>query len=127
MPAAEFTNWQPPAEANDDEPLLGRKSSVPPPPDGAPAAPQAEDDAPPADTAELFLSVGRRDGIRAKDVLTAFVDVAGLDPASVQRVRVRERNTFASVQKSDVDAALSKLEGTQLGGRSLHIELARER
>ncbi|MFO0618762.1 MAG: DEAD/DEAH box helicase [Polyangiaceae bacterium] len=127
MPAAEFTNWQPPAEENDDEPLLGHKSS--PPVVEAPAAPTTADDpsAASVDTAELFLSVGRRDGVRAKDILAAFVDVAGLDPASVQRVRVRERNTFASVQRSDVDAALAKLEGTQLGGRALHIELARER
>jgi hypothetical protein len=127
MPAAEFTNWQPPAEENDDEPVLGHKSSVPPAVPAPAAASPDEAEAALVDSAELFLSVGRRDGVRAKDILTAFVDVAGLDPASVQRVRVRERNTFASVQRSDVDAALAKLEGTQLGGRALHIELARER
>jgi ATP-dependent RNA helicase DeaD len=131
MPANEFVTWQPPEEEGDDEPLLGprakdteksagRSEGEPRPSDvrGEPLAP---------DMAELFLSVGRRDGVRAQELLQQLVDVAGLDPATVQRIRVRERHSFVSIKKTDVEAAIAKLTGTTLGGRPLTVEIARER
>jgi ATP-dependent RNA helicase DeaD len=77
--------------------------------------------------AELFVSIGRRDGIRAQDLLKTLADAAGLDPATVQRIRVRERHSFVSIKKSDVEKTLEKVEGVSLGGRALHVEIARER
>ena len=129
MPANELSNWQPRAEEGDDEPLMTPRAR---PAAGAPAPPPARDARPPReplaeDMAELFVSVGRRDGVRAQDLLKTLADAAGLDPATVQRIRVRDRHSFVSIKKSDVEKTLEKVEGVSLGGRALHVEIARER
>jgi ATP-dependent RNA helicase DeaD len=120
-----FANWQPPEEENDDEPLLPPRSREGA--EGAAPAREAEADADAKDYAELFVTVGRRDGVRAQDLLRALVEVAGLDKTTVRRIRVRDRHAFISIRKSDVESAIAKLHGTELAGRTLTVELARER
>ncbi|HVK69916.1 MAG TPA: DEAD/DEAH box helicase [Polyangium sp.] len=133
---ADFTSWQPPEEEGDDEPILG---------DAAPAGPRdvarevtrevAPDDTDPGrsqegssgDYAEVFVSVGRRDGVRAADLQALLLDQIGIDKADVKRIRVRERNAFVSVRRSEVTRAVAGLSGATLAGRTVMAEPARER
>ena len=93
----------------------------------APVAESGEPEGDPADHAELFVTVGRRDGIRAQDLLRVLVEVAGLDKHTIRRIRVRDRHAFISVRKADAATAIAKLHGTALAGRTLTVEVARER
>lgn len=126
---ADFATWQPPEEEGDDQPILGDTP-------GAPARevalpPQRPSDAqfsaPSGDYAEIFVSIGRRDGVRSSDLQELLVDHIGLDKDDVKRIRVRERNAFLSVRKSQAQRAIEGISKASWGNRSLTAEIARER
>lgn len=150
--ATDFTNWQPPVEDGDDEPLLpGRGGSAGDSPakpvaaaesrgrQGAPGVAGASDAAAGSAQAalagddgvpyvELFVGAGRRDGVRAQDLLKALVETAGLEKDHVRRIRVRDRHSFVAVRKDDATRAIDAVKGTTIGQKSgVAIELARER
>jgi ATP-dependent RNA helicase DeaD len=79
------------------------------------------------DFVELYLDVGRRDGARAADIQKALQDKAGLDKNDVVRIRVRERNAFVGVRRSEHQKAIAALSSVTIGGRSVTAEVARER
>lgn len=89
-------------------------------------APQG--DAPVVDgrpTADIRLAVGRREGVRAGDVLRFLCEVGGMSRADIGRINLRERSTFVSIPADDVDAVLSRLEGAQFN--DVPVEAARPR
>jgi ATP-dependent RNA helicase DeaD len=120
---ADYATWQPKAEEGDDEPLLAGPGAVP----DATEPAVAELSAPIVDGAEIFVNVGRRDGVRASDLQKVLVEVVGLDRERVQRIRVRDRHSFVTVPQEDVAIVLEKIIGTTLGGRTVNAEPARER
>lgn len=147
--ARDFTQWSPPEEEGDDEPLLpsrerrgdrrgperdaergqGDRPRAPRSVPGAPPAPAEAspigDDAP---YVELFVAVGRRDGARAQDVLRALVETAGLDKDHIRRIRVRDRHTFVGIRRDDADKAIAGLSGATIASKTgVNVELARER
>lgn len=130
---ADFATWQPPEEEGDDQPILGEAPVAPirelPSRDPAPQMHRATDvQAPPAgDYAEIFVSIGRRDGVRSSDLQELLVDHIGLDKDDVKRIRVRERNAFVSVRKSEAQRAIDGISKASWGNRSLTAEIARER
>lgn len=79
------------------------------------------------DYVELFVSIGRRDGVRSADLQELLVDHIGLDKDDVKRIRVRERNAFVSIRKSQANRALDGISKASWGNRSLTAEIARER
>jgi ATP-dependent RNA helicase DeaD len=139
---SDFTTWQPPEEEGDDEPIL-RTSEPPAPPRGGTPEP---DLAPPGreppirslessgkeraaedDFVELYLNVGRREGVRAADLQRILLERAGLAKESIRRIRVRERNAFLGVRKTEVERAIAGLSGVSMGGRAIVAEQARGR
>ena len=87
----------------------------------------AESALPDSDFGEIYVNVGRREGARAADFLRLLTEGAGIDKASVRRIRVRERNAFVSVRKDDVAKAVAALTGATIAGKIAAAELARER
>jgi len=137
---ADFTSWQPPDEEGDDEPIFRDLPAAPSPApreyvreaaretaqdDGSRQEARAEGSS--GDYAEVFVSVGRRDGVRASDIQTLLLDSVGLDKSDVKRIRVRERNAFVSVRRAQLERAVAGLSGATLAGRSVMAEPARER
>jgi ATP-dependent RNA helicase DeaD len=128
---ADFATWQPPVEEGDDQPILGDAPTASPRESASPvqrtaeAQPQAA--AAPSDYAEIFVSIGRRDGVRSADIQELLVDHIGLDKDDVKRIRVRERNAFISVRKSEAQRAIEGISKASWGNRSLTAEIARER
>ncbi len=137
-PAA-FSRWQPPNEADDDRPILAsadRDSSSRLPgitvsdaveaPERAVRAssveelPRASDDG----FLQLFVNVGKRDGVRASDLQKLLSDRGvAVDPSA--GIRMRDRMTFVRVPKELFDDAIAALTGQVLGGRTVVAELAR--
>lgn len=91
------------------------------------AEPSASGAAGATEYAEIFVSVGRRDGVRSADIQELLVDHIGLDKDDVKRIRVRERNAFISVRKSEAQRAIDGISKASWGNRSLTAEIARER
>jgi ATP-dependent RNA helicase DeaD len=125
VPHKSYATWEPPEEADDDKPLLASEASPPPLPGYRETDPRDERDDP--SLAQIFVNVGRRDGVRASDLQKLLVDGAGLAPEEAGRIRIRDRNTFVSVKKAHLEKAIAALAGQVLGGRSLIAEPAKPR
>jgi ATP-dependent RNA helicase DeaD len=136
--AVAFTGWEPPKEPDDERPILApgdpesrlpgvtissaKAASVPAPP----ARGRDADEALGADFLELFVNVGRRDGVRTGD-LQRLLSEKGLSSVEVGQIRVRDRMSYLNVRKDAFDRAVAALAGQLLGGRTLVAELARGR
>jgi ATP-dependent RNA helicase DeaD len=91
---------------------------------GPESGPKSEDD--PRFT-NVFLNVGRRDGLRPEDLQRLLVERAQLADSDVGHIRLRDRIAFVGIRKEHAERAIKALIGTVVGDRTLNAELARER
>jgi len=75
---------------------------------------------------ELFVNVGKREGLRPSDVQAMLTD-RGIAAEDTGRIRVRDRMTYVWVRKEALDRAVAALTGQVVSGRSVVAELARGR
>jgi ATP-dependent RNA helicase DeaD len=75
---------------------------------------------------QLFINVGRREGVQAKDLQKILAD-RGVSDVSASGIRVRDRAAFVRVRKDLFDQAVAALSGQVIGGRTVVAELARGR
>jgi ATP-dependent RNA helicase DeaD len=75
--------------------------------------------------ATLYISVGRRDGIRAGELARLVRDRADLTRREVGRIRVRDKHSFVTVPEERADAVVAALSGAELEGRELLVERAK--
>jgi ATP-dependent RNA helicase DeaD len=119
----------------EDEPTVVFGGNLPVPPRGRVEARDPADklDAPPSREiddpafANVFLNIGRRDGIRADDVQRLLLDKAGLAESDVGHIRLRDRITFVGIRKEHSERAIKALIGLMVGDRTLNAEPARGR
>jgi len=114
-------------------------SSSPPPlpgaprrrrPERAPAPAEFETAAPApksADTAEIFVDVGRKDGARASDFYAILKERAGITIDDTDYVNVRQRHTFIGLHRDRLARALEALNGATISGRAVVAEPAKSR
>jgi ATP-dependent RNA helicase DeaD len=76
------------------------------------------------DVQQLFLNVGRREGVRAPD-LEKFLSERGIALGDPDGIRIRDRMTFIRVKKELCNQAIAVLSGQVIGGRTVVAELAR--
>jgi ATP-dependent RNA helicase DeaD len=75
---------------------------------------------------ELFVNIGRREGVRTAD-LEELLSGKGIAQTDMGGIRVRDRMTFISVKKEALDRVTAALAGQVIGGRTVVAELARGR
>lgn len=92
----------------------------------ADSAPPSRDQDDPAFT-NVFLNIGRRDGLRNEDVQRLLIEKANLTDADVGHIRVRDRITFVGIRKEHAERAIKALVGQVVGDRTVNAEPARER
>jgi ATP-dependent RNA helicase DeaD len=134
-----FARWQPPREADDDKPILREEgdpssrlpgvtvSDAGPPPAAVRAGATTEArSAAGADDGflQLFVNVGKRDGVRASD-LQKLLSARGVALEDSSNIRIRDRMTFVRVRKELFDDAVAALSGQVIGGRAVVAEVAR--
>jgi ATP-dependent RNA helicase DeaD len=73
----------------------------------------------------VLAGAGRADGLEVADVIHAVTSAAGLDGEAVRDVRLLERFTLFSVPDSEADRIVAAIDGSELAGRELRVELAR--
>ena len=117
---ASLADWTPPPEEGDDQPILGDEESERPPP-------RRDFDAVGEDEIEIFVNVGRKDGVRPGDFARALGEAPGVDRDDVGRIRIRDRHTFVAVRSDVFEAAIAALHGRSFGGRIASAEQARPR
>ncbi len=122
-----------------DEPVPPTRPTMRP--QTAPPAAAPRDDVGPATTtgvesnegesddafAQMFVNVGRRDGLKPSDLVELLTSRAGLAESDIGPVRMRDRMTFVGIRPEQFDAVVAKLAGGALGGRDLVVERAKVR
>jgi ATP-dependent RNA helicase DeaD len=73
----------------------------------------------------VLAGAGRADGLEVADVIHAVTSAAGLDGEAVRDVQMLERFTLFSVPDSEADRIVQAVDGSELAGRALRVELAR--
>lgn len=86
---------------------------------------EADDEDAPA-RVKLFVSSGKRDGVRAEEWVNVLLG-AGLSENDVVSVKVKEKHSFVSVRPELAEQALAALNGAEVLGRRVRAETARPR
>jgi hypothetical protein len=76
--------------------------------------------------AEIYVSIGRRDGARPSDIQT-ILEQNGLNAEQTDYIRVRQRNSFVGVKTEYLEKAVSALNGAAIAGKPAFAEPARQR
>ncbi|MHB8659134.1 MAG: DEAD/DEAH box helicase [Solirubrobacteraceae bacterium] len=74
---------------------------------------------------KLIVAGGRANGLEPSDIIHAITSVAGLDGEAVRNVRVLERFAFVEVPEAEADRVVELVDGTEVRGLRLRIEVAR--
>jgi hypothetical protein len=75
----------------------------------------------------IFLNVGRRDGVNPEELQKLLADAGGIPQSETGNIRVRDRITFVTVKKELADRAIQTLAGQVIGGRTVVAEPARDK
>jgi ATP-dependent RNA helicase DeaD len=108
------------------------KAALPKPPASAAdrSSPDRNEDADSGPTregvAEIYVSIGRRDGARPSDIQT-ILEQNGLLAEQTDYIRVRHRNSFVGVKTEYLEKAVAALNGAAIAGKPAFAEPARQR
>jgi ATP-dependent RNA helicase DeaD len=133
-PHAELVSWAHNVASDDDRPIMAPAEAAPraaepraPRQDSAradaPRAPRQED----PNVGQLFLNVGKRDGVHPREIEELLTGRGGLAKDALGSIRIRDRNTFVDVPKAQMGTVIDALAGALLGGRPLVAEIAKPR
>jgi ATP-dependent RNA helicase DeaD len=74
---------------------------------------------------KLIVGGGRAEGIKPSDLIHAITSATGLDGEAVRNIRVLERFAFFEVPEQDADRVVERVNGTEVRGQPLRLELTR--
>ncbi len=121
-----FERYDPAEVAAAAAALLRKKVSTAPP---APevAAQRSQSRTAPAAFVRLFLSVGERDGLAAKDLLGAITGEANVPGGKIGKIDIHESHSVVEVQEEIAQKVISALNGTTIRGRAVRADFDRGR
>ena len=107
----------------------GRLEPQQPPQSQHPAAESRTSQQPAFDPsfAEIFVNIGRQDGVSASDFQRVLTDVAEISRAETGKIRVRDRSSFVSVKRELLEKAVAALNGATFSGKVAQAQPARAR
>ncbi len=85
-----------------------------------------ESGSPPPAFAKLFLSVGSRDTISAREIVGAITGEAGVAGDQIGKVEIRDTFSIVEVSADTAERVIRSLNGTSLRGRSLRVDYDRK-
>ncbi len=95
-----------------------------PAPSGTPKK-RSRKDAQPDDSVRLYVNLGRKDGLGAKDISAFLLDVAGLESGAIRAVRLRDTHSYVTVDPAVADRIISEANGGKFKDRNVIVERAR--
>jgi ATP-dependent RNA helicase DeaD len=75
----------------------------------------------------FFINVGRKDRVKAKDIVGAIADKTGLSSAMIGKIDIFDKFSFLEVPDTSARDVLSALRGSKIKGRSVNMEPANKR
>ncbi|NJD18500.1 MAG: DEAD/DEAH box helicase [Gemmatimonadetes bacterium] len=104
--------------------LLRKKAPPPatPPASGSAAAREA-----PTAWVKVFLTVGERDGLTAKDLVGAITGEADVPGSKLGKIEIRESHAVVEVMEPVAKKVIAALNGTTIRGRSVRADFDRPR
>ncbi len=84
--------------------------------------PEGEDE--PAETATLYVNVGRRHELKASELGRLLRDRTGLKRKEIGRIRVRDKHSLVDVPEDRAQDVIESMAGAVLHDRELELELA---
>ena len=74
---------------------------------------------------QLFVSMGRQDGLRPGDLVGAIANEVGLPGQAIGAIEILDRTAFVEVPAESADAVIAALNRTTLRGRRVRVQVAR--
>ncbi len=81
-------------------------------------------EAPKSEDIRLFLSIGRRDGITPKSLVSFIKDTARIRPTSIGDIDILENFSFVNIAPDVTDKVIEKCIGRKVNKRKVNIEVA---
>lgn len=75
----------------------------------------------------MFVNVGRKSNVGAKDILGAFVGETGIPGKSIGGIDIYDKFTFVEVESKYADKVLDVMNDNQIKGKRIAVEIAKER
>jgi len=116
---ASLADWSPAPEDNDDQPILAEGDAS-----GSAEQPAEEDE---EEELELFVNVGRKDGVRPGDFVAVLAEAPGVNRDDIGRIRIRDKHTFIAVRAEVIEDAIQAIQGHAFGDRVATAARARAR
>ncbi len=69
----------------------------------------------------LCIAAGRKEKVRAGDVLGALTGDAGIDGQAVGKITVTDYSTYVAIARSEADKALQRLLNGKIKGRKFKV------
>lgn len=76
--------------------------------------------------ARLFVSIGERDEVSARDIVGAITGEAGIAGSDVGKVEVRDTFSVIEIESQSADRVIKALNGTTMKGRALRVDYDRK-
>jgi ATP-dependent RNA helicase DeaD len=90
-----------------------------------PAPIEADDEPNDDDGATLYVSIGKRDGMKAQELSDWLVEHGKLDRDEILRIRTREKHSFVKVPAERADEIIAQLASMTFDDRELTVERAK--
>jgi ATP-dependent RNA helicase DeaD len=75
----------------------------------------------------FFINAGRKDRVKAKDIIKTINNKTGLSSTLIGKVDVYDKFSFAEVPEASAGEVLSAMNGSRIKGRAVNMEPAKKR
>lgn len=75
----------------------------------------------------LFINVGRKDRIKARDIVKLIADKTGLSSATIGKIDVYDKFSFVEVPENSAKDVMTSMRGVKIKGRSINLEPANKK
>lgn len=76
------------------------------------------------DNVKLFFNLGKKDKIMAKDIVGSLSSNVAISGSEIGKIKILDKFTFVEVPFRYVDEVITGMEGKQIKGRDVNIEVA---
>lgn len=79
-----------------------------------------------SESSSIFISIGRSRRVFPRDIITLFIQNAGVSRERIGDIRILENYSFVQVMTEDAESIIEKLNNTPYRGRTLSVSYSRK-
>ena len=77
-------------------------------------------------TKKLYVNIGRKDGLKVHSLRDLLVELSGVDPDALKKIRMRETHSFIKLDAEPADQLMAQANGKRFQEKTLIVEPARK-